>query len=221
MVLIALAAALGVGVLLDGVFGHDDLSSYDVSISQALVTARTPGWADAAQVVTTAGGVIAMPILSALAIVWLLVVRRDRRAALLLTTSMLTVAGLVLGLKALVGRPRPPVWMVSGPPEVTSSFPSGHTLASTVFLGVTAGLVARRTPGRARVALLAVWFIVCAGVGFRRIYLGYHLMTDVLAGWLLGVVVLALGTMAMLGSSPRRPALAGDPVGDMNDRGSR
>ena len=200
--LLALTSAAGVGVLLRGVVGHDGLTSYDPSITHLLVNSRTPGWTAIAQVVTTVGSDVSMFILAGLACVWLLVVRSDRRAAVLLASSMLAVAVLVLGIKALVARPRPAAWMVSGPPETSYSFPSGHTLASTVCLGVAAGLLARRARPAGRLVLLLLWLLGSGAVGFTRVYLGYHWLTDVLAGLLLGVVVLSLGIVAMLRTTP-------------------
>jgi len=73
----------------------------------------------------------------------------------------------------------------------TYSFPSGHTLAATVFYGVLACYLwplARGLGQRAAVVVGAV--LMVALVAFSRIYLGVHFLTDVLAavaeglGWL-------------------------------------
>jgi undecaprenyl-diphosphatase len=64
------------------------------------------------------------------------------------------------------------------------SFPSGHSLVSCVFFGVLAAFAAARTESRARRWL---YYIVAAlmigAIGFSRIYLGVHYLSDVLAGY--------------------------------------
>ncbi|MTW09280.1 phosphatase PAP2 family protein [Pseudoduganella eburnea] len=83
----------------------------------------------------------------------------------------------------------------------TFSFPSGHTLAATVFYGVLACYLwphARNPFQRAAVVLGAV--LVVALVAFSRMYLGVHFLTDVLAavaeglGWL-AVCVTAVSSL--------------------------
>ncbi|MNW65153.1 phosphatidylglycerophosphatase B [compost metagenome] len=77
----------------------------------------------------------------------------------------------------------------------TSSFPSGHTGASTAFY-LTLALLAQRVQNPAlRVVLTVLAVLVPFAVGFARLYRGMHSLTDVLAGFVNGVVcaVLAWG----------------------------
>ena len=79
------------------------------------------------------------------------------------------------------------------PYEYAFSFPSGHTLNSTVIAGVVAYLLLRRlTTTWARtltVVLAVVWAVV---MGLSRVFLGHHWLTDVAFAWLLGSAWLAL-----------------------------
>ena len=64
----------------------------------------------------------------------------------------------------------------------TFSFPSGHTLAATVFYGTVAAYVSTRVAsgaGRAAVQLAALLMVLL--VALSRMYLGAHFLTDVLA----------------------------------------
>jgi membrane protein DedA with SNARE-associated domain/membrane-associated phospholipid phosphatase len=98
------------------------------------------------------------------------------------------LAAIVLGfheLKAAVDRPRPAGALVgfSG-----SSFPSGHAAYSTFYVWLAVTVVLRLRPGMARAAaVVGVGIALTALVGLSRVYLGVHYMSDVSAGWALGV----------------------------------
>lgn len=120
--------------------------------------------------------------------------RGRRRAAAWLVVTVV-VGGLVgLGLKLLVQRARPvfdePVYVATG-----YSFPSGHALNSMLI--VTALLVVLwPVMGRAgRILGAAGGAVIVLVVGLDRIALGVHYLTDVVAGWAVGLAVVA-GTAA-------------------------
>jgi undecaprenyl-diphosphatase len=73
------------------------------------------------------------------------------------------------------------------------SFPSGHALVSLAVYGSLALVVARHTRSRRRAAaILAVAAIWILAIGFSRLYLGVHFLSDVLAGYAAGAAWLAL-----------------------------
>jgi undecaprenyl-diphosphatase len=72
--------------------------------------------------------------------------------------------------------------------EVTStSFPSGHSMASSIFY-LTMGVLLARTAQRRREKAYFVGsaIMITFLIGFSRVYLGVHYPTDVLAGWSAG-----------------------------------
>ncbi len=118
---------------------------------------------------------------------------RIPRLAMLLSTSMGLSLGATQVLKDLFGRVRPPAFLGLGPVLGSCAFPSGHTLNATVFFGRAALLLATQLRTHvARFAVLLVWLFVCVGVGFSRGYLGYHWLTDVTGGFVIGLVVQAI-----------------------------
>ncbi|MDR1250236.1 MAG: phosphatase PAP2 family protein [Treponema sp.] len=79
--------------------------------------------------------------------------------------------------------------------EPSYGIPSGHAQLSLCFvlpLAIWAGRskFARSGGAKAAIRLGAALFILC--IAFTRLYLGVHFPTDILAGWLLGGVVLGL-----------------------------
>jgi membrane-associated phospholipid phosphatase len=78
------------------------------------------------------------------------------------------------------------------------SFPSGHSLVSLAVYGSLALVAARHAPNR-RVAT-AVLIAACAwvlAIGFSRLYLGVHFLSDILAGYAAGAAWLALLYLAL------------------------
>ncbi|MDP5226566.1 MULTISPECIES: phosphatase PAP2 family protein [Arthrobacter] len=132
---------------------------------------------------------------------WILLRREWRRPLLLMGAMAVAVTASSL-IKHELSRARPdPAFMVLGL-EPSPSFPSGHTLGSAVFALTLAWLLVahsrRRTTTPARTAVVAFGLaaLFAAVVGYSRIYLGYHWLTDVLASAGLSLVVLA-GVMAV------------------------
>lgn len=132
-----------------------------------------------------------------LAVAVALVLRGRRRAAAWLVITVVIGGLLGLGLKYLVSRARPvfdePLYVASG-----YSFPSGHALnsmliASAMLVVLWPGL--GRT-GRIVSASLAAAFVLV--VGWDRVALGVHFLTDVVAGWTVALAVVAATAAAFL-----------------------
>ncbi|MET9467377.1 phosphatase PAP2 family protein [Streptomyces sp. NPDC006544] len=140
-----------------------------------------------------------MRALAAVACLWLW--RRGRgRCALRIALVILGAAAIQQGLKALVGRERP-VWPDPIATAHYSAYPSGHALTATVVCGLLLWLVPRGAPRRFAWTAAALAAVTVLGVGFTRVYLGVHWLSDVLAGWLLGVVLVALAVLTAPGGA--------------------
>jgi undecaprenyl-diphosphatase len=138
------------------------------------------------KMVSMVGGPTSWRVLAGVAAVALRL-RGRRRPAWQIALSMAGAAVLSGGTKALVGRPRPALAVLLDRPS-GKSFPSGHALTSFVAAGL---LVLVLWPGRSarqRALLLIAAALLVATIGFSRLALGVHFLTDVLGGWLLAML---------------------------------
>jgi undecaprenyl-diphosphatase len=85
------------------------------------------------------------------------------------------------------------------------SFPSGHTMTAVITYGLLAAVLVGQVRGRARYVPPIVAALIIGAVGFSRVYLGVHYLTDVLAGTLVAGACLILAVAALYLIEPTRP----------------
>ncbi|MBL7254191.1 phosphatase PAP2 family protein [Paractinoplanes lichenicola] len=190
-------AGLGFGLLLLLVRGNwTPLRELDQSIAEGMnnLVAPHPAVVKVITTITSLGGRGVLIPLVTMVVLWLLIRRRPRLAIYLAVTGL---GAMILdpSLKALVGRLRPvvadPVAFGGG-----NSFPSGHTLGATIVWGSLALVLLSATRGRWKGAILAVAALIIVTVGLTRIALSVHFLSDVLAGWLLGLAWISITAYA-------------------------
>lgn len=167
--------------------------SIDEATLDLVLDIRTPWLTDVVSVLTHAGGGIVTTAITAVVAALLLWVSRvsDRvtaAEAVLVAGAVFTAWPVMSGMKMLVGRARP-----AEPDRLldlqTLSFPSGHAMISAVLATVLAVVVIRAVrPGRGRVMMLAALAVYPVLIGFTRVYLAAHWLSDVVAGWAAGAL---------------------------------
>jgi membrane-associated phospholipid phosphatase len=142
------------------------------------------------EAVTTLGNGIVLAGVAAIA-AYLLVRRRYYTEAVLMVLAYGGAQVLSFSLKLAFRRDRPfftdPLATLS-----TYSFPSGHATVSIAVYGALTLVLLRRLRGPARVVCLAAAVLLVSLIGFSRMYLGVHFLSDVLAGYSVGLAWLAL-----------------------------
>jgi len=201
VLLVTAAVGAGIALLLtwiaeevyDSVKAADGLSSLDEPVLELAVSLRTPHNVAIAQFITNLGGVIGLTVITAAIVVIMTVRWRSRTPVVLLSIGtagslLMTAVG-----KDLVGRARPPVTSAILPYETSPAFPSGHALNNTVVACLVAYLLLLHLTSLlwriVSMALAVLWFVT---IGLTRVFLGYHWLTDVIAGWLLGLAWMAM-----------------------------
>jgi membrane-associated phospholipid phosphatase len=117
--------------------------------------------------------------------------RRERIDATFVALAALGAQVLSTGMKLGFRRDRPffPDPLAT---ESTFSFPSGHALVSLAVYGSIALVLARRLSSHIeRALLLGATALLVIAIGFSRLYLGVHFLSDVLAGYAAGAAWLA------------------------------
>jgi undecaprenyl-diphosphatase len=202
VLLVVLAGAAGVLTVLVAA-AWAPLMQFDDAIAQAVNAqmATRPALVDIAGVVTDVGSETAVQVLTGLVVVAALLLRRYRVALYVLLCWLIEYV-VENGLKHVIGRLRPevPVEFVHA---TTGSYPSGHTMGTTVLavsvLVVLVGQVDRRWW---RWLLVVGAVLVIVAVAVTRVLLGVHYPSDVVGAMLLGTL-LAVVLVPVAGAQAR------------------
>lgn len=184
--LLAIAAAIVLGWLTEEVL-EGDTSRFDAYARAAVHGVASPAFTSAMWFFTDLGSGIPLGCLfvASLTIFW---IAHWRQAAVILVIVMLGAGVLVEALKLGFHRTRPVPYFGLAAPH-TFSYPSGHSLFSFAFFATIAAIIgARITRAWVRATVWAAAVAIICLVGLSRIYLGVHYPTDVVAGYLTGLI---------------------------------
>jgi undecaprenyl-diphosphatase len=169
------------GVLQD-VLAKDPLVVADQAVYHFFKSLRT-AWGDSVFVAITELGDSFVNLSLAGAVLIVLLVKRCCRTA---GFWVLTALGGLLGVQLLkwaIHLPRP-VAIYHG--ASAYGFPSGHTTMNVILYGFLAILLARKLSGAWRWGLFSGVLFISFVIGFSRLYLGAHWLSDVLGGYFIG-----------------------------------
>jgi undecaprenyl-diphosphatase len=163
--------------------------SLDILISQAMPNIWNPVLNWIMKFITNIASPLIISILVFL-LLWLLIYKKKYRQAILTFVAVIGGYLLEIGLKYLVHRTRPINSLIS---EAEFSFPSGHaTLAAIYFLLLIYLFKDEIADKTKKYILIGVDIFLILLIGFSRIYLNVHWFTDVIAGFVLGVLWLGI-----------------------------
>ncbi|MGI8683534.1 MAG: phosphatase PAP2 family protein [Acidimicrobiales bacterium] len=188
--------AVPFGLLLDQVVRNGPLVRVDTAAANDLHgwVQGSPGAVRALQVVSFLGSPPWLTVLVVAAVAYVLRRRRVRLAVFLVATTL--AGGLIdTAVKIAVDRDRP---SLEGPVATAhgQSFPSGHSMSSTIAYGALLLVLLPALPPRARRPAVGAAVVLVVAIGFTRLALGVHYISDVLGGYALGLAWLAASTAA-------------------------
>ena len=165
-------------------FLRSNLSAVDADVNSWAVSIQSTAFTQIAKIIHYGFGTTALSIITLLIAVYLLY-KRYKNYALLLVGTMLGDVVIVTILKRLIHSARPINGII---PETGFSFPSGHATAAVVSLGLLTYLIWRHFKYQNVRILSGVLFVLLSLlVGFSRIYLNVHWLSDVLGAYSLGI----------------------------------
>ena len=203
--ILILLAGMAFGEIAEDVVEGDTITVIDVQLAHWFRARATEGFTRAMLFITHWNGITGTGVMTATLAAWF----AWRKAYYWLIVLVSAVPGgmlLNLVLKHIFRRQRPsledPLMTLA-----TYSFPSGHTVAATLFYGVLACFLVRRIrawPRRALVVGAACLMVML--VALSRMYLGVHYLSDVMAASAEGAAWLAVCVTAVATLHRRRLA---------------
>lgn len=158
----------------------------DNATSSFIISIRSPELTNTMNIITNISGSYALIVFTTLFIIMI----KKKKYPLAITINLIAVFITSQLAKAIVERDRPLDMLVSAPGY---SYPSGHSMVGLAYFSFLSYLVIKYIPNKiVKIILPIVFTITILLVGFSRIYLGVHYLSDVLAGFLLGAIYLII-----------------------------
>ena len=191
LITIALFATIAVELTRSAAGGRDVLVRADARALAFMRAHATPEGDRLMSVISLIGSPLAMGVLAAAGALWFWI-RRRIVPLVGWCCAFVGASALTVGLKHSFQRVRPEgaAAFLHG---TSFSFPSGHALGSLVGIGITTYLLIafRESRPLTRVLTAIAGALAVAAIGWSRLYLGVHYLSDVVAGFAAGAVWLS------------------------------
>ena len=117
----------------------------------------------------------------------LLAIMKKKKIPLLICLNLISAYIINATAKLIFTRPRPSgINLIE---ESGFSYPSGHAMISMAYFGFIAYLIYKNSKNKlSKTILIITLSIIILLIGFSRIYLGVHYLSDVRGGFLLSII---------------------------------
>ena len=182
-----LMAGMGIAIIIVSglVIASGGNLALDLSLGELLVSAREPGFVRAFSIVSFFASTLF--VIGALCVICFWLWRaRMRKYIVPLLVSLAGSTLMTFILKFAIHRSRPDFGAVS---TFFFSYPSGHATAAVALYGFLVYILWHKIQSwQHRIHVLFLGGGVVAFIGFSRLYLGVHWLSDVVAGYLVGAL---------------------------------
>lgn len=161
---------------------NDKISYIDSLAHSYILSIRNDTLTSILLIITNLSGPIALIILTII----LLIIIKDKKIPILIMLNLIFTFLLNQILKSIFIRPRPiGINLIE---ESGFSYPSGHAMISMAYYGFIAYLIYKKISNKIikTISIISLLLIIVL-VGFSRIYLGVHYLSDIIGGFLLSI----------------------------------
>lgn len=188
LVLLAFVCLICFVIIFINVFTHGPLTLLNNPLFQFLQSIRTIRGDKFFTIITLLGETPVIALFSLLTCVCF-GIKKQWRACCHVLIAFLVTAITVHFFKSIYHSPRPLGFLKLDP---SSSFPSGHTALTAAMISVISVLAVQPLDKRWRWPIYTFGGVIIFLVGFSRLYLGAHWLTDVFASLFLGIAIFLL-----------------------------
>ena len=152
---------------------------------------RNVFWTGFFKIFTHLGSFYTLAVLSVIGIILIWFVMKNKKLSAFYAVCFAFVCIANYVIKQIVRRIRPEHLMIIS--ETGFSFPSGHAMMSLAFFALLIHFVWKTKKNKPlKITLVLLFSILIAGIGFSRIYLGVHYLTDIIAGFLISFAIVMI-----------------------------
>lgn len=162
----------------------------DMRVNILLYAFRSPDTINVFLWITLLGEVVtvAVFVLITSAILW---ITQKKWQIIALWFTIISSEAVTFLLKILFHRTRPANAVIL---ETSNSFPSGHATIAVAFYGFIVYLLLKKIKkNKYRIPVFIFFLLLIFAIGFSRLYLGVHYVSDVSTGYLVGLLGLVCG----------------------------
>ena len=190
--IITLTALIIIFIILTILVINGKTTSFDKTITNFIINTIPENINEIIKIITTLGGSKLLPPIVLITFFTLIYLKKSKYAILIILNSLLATAS-YLTLKSIIQRPRPDVFRFIN--ETGYSFPSGHATTNMAFYGIIIYLIWKKVKNKKLkiflTIILSIWILI---MGISRIYFNVHYPTDIIAGFILGIICILLTT---------------------------
>lgn len=169
------------------------ITTFDIEVVRALFALREPFGITLFSFITSFADTLTFLAILSVVAAWFLI-RKHTGAALGVIVAALGAKITEVFLKVVIGRARPDGYELLQ--LDTFSFPSGHATAAMALYGFLAYVLSSTYP-KYRVLIWSVSIFLILLIGISRVYLGVHFPSDIVGGYLVGLLWIFIGARVM------------------------
>jgi undecaprenyl-diphosphatase len=168
----------------------DSVSAFDNSVYKLVSSWMTEGLTSFMKIISFIGSGWILTLIALIAITIELSYRKALKWSLMIALNLITVSLLNNIIKVIIHRPRPDIMQLV---EVGGySFPSWHAMTAICFFGYLSYLIMAHYKRWTRYIFAGLLGLLILTIGISRIYLGVYYASDVLCGYIIGLVWLTV-----------------------------